>query len=344
MVLAMSVQAAAVPAKLLNVGFSQSPTRAEIPVLQMLRTTPGGAAMEPILSLEAVRRGASTAINTLHHPADVIRALTNGNVDAAVLSIQDAVAVAAEGRLDLVVLCPIGYSNGLDQLRVPLGWTAATLRSKTVLGEDFSPGHYLVFRFLQKNNLPLRNYLVWRNTPDKTLARTYRSALHASFPSAAAVQGAACETLAQNGGDGALFTSHDIPEEMIDVLVARKDRIAGRENGLAACVAAHFDIQALLADSATQKKTMESMGLACGLANDAALFGKIWKEITPYATPAEAKAVLEGPKFQEALAKAREFYATYGRAGMGAGTITCDSRFIGGTPQPAAGKKGPVQR
>lgn len=280
------------------------------------------------LEAESAKTGGRVSIKKFERYTDSVEALAAGSIDAVTVTLQEAVTIIADKGVDVVILYAHDYSNGNDQLRVPAGWTKESLKGKTVLGEELSVSNYLAFRFFQINNLPLKDYCVWKNTPGDDVGKAYISALNSASPVAGITWNPNCQRMAQTGKDSALFTSREIPNEITDTLAIRKDRISGHEKSIAAYVAAHFRVMDAMTNPKTRARTIQAMAVAADFGDEVPLYTKMLDDTHFYTTRVESIALLESPTLPEVLKRVREFYATYGHPNAQAATVTFDTRFL----------------
>ena len=59
-----------------------------------------------------------------------------------------------------------------------------------------------------------------------------------------------------------LFTSESIPREIVDMVVIRNDRIAGKEKAIQAYVDAHYDVMRYFSGPDTSERAIKAMTVA----------------------------------------------------------------------------------
>lgn len=257
-----------------------------------------------------------------------VEALVSGEVDACTMAITEAITIVSDKGIDAVILFPHDYSNGNDQIQIPKAWDAKDLAGKTFLLEEFSVSHYLLFRYLQESGKPLKDYVKIANTPGDNVAAAYIAALE-NTPVGGITWNPGCQRMLETGKSKAIFTSSDIPGEITDVLVIRKDRIAGREKAIQAYVNAHYDVMDYLTDPKTRQKAIRAMANAAGFtAEETPIYSKMLDATRFYVNRKESNDALQAPELLRAMERIRGFYSEYGEPNATPGSLSVDSSFL----------------
>jgi NitT/TauT family transport system substrate-binding protein len=260
-----------------------------------------------------------------------VEALVSGEVDACTMAIQEAITIVADKGVEAVVIFPHDYSNGNDQIQIPKSWTEADIKGKEFLLEELSVSNYLLYRYLQSKGLPLKDYVTIKNTPGDNVAPAYIAALE-NKPVGGVTWNPGCQRMIETGKSKVLFSSRDIPAEITDVLVVRKDRIAGREKAIAAYVAAHFDVMDYLTNPATRDRAIKAMASAAGFdiskPSEVSNYAKMLDATRFYVNRKDALAGMENPALLKANETVRAFYKTYAEPNPDAPAVTFDSSFL----------------
>lgn len=260
-----------------------------------------------------------------------VEALVSGEVDACTMAIQEAITIVADKGIEAVVILPYDYSNGNDQVQIPKAWSAADIKDKEFLLEELSVSNYLLYRYLQEQKLPLKDYVKIKNTPGDNVAPAYIAALE-NNPVGGVTWNPGCQRMIETGKSKVLFSSADIPGEITDVLVIRKDRIKGNEKNIAAYLAAHFDVMDYMVNSATRDRAIKAMAKAAGFNTDnpkeVTNYSRMLEATRFYVNREEAAKAMENPTLTNSNAKVLEFYKTYAEPNPSAPPVTFDASFL----------------
>lgn len=258
-----------------------------------------------------------------------VEALVSGEVDACTMAIQEAITIVADKGIDAVIIFPHDYSNKNDQVQIPKSWNEADLKGKTFLLEEFSVSNYLLYRYLQTKGLPLKDYVKILNTPGDNVAPAYIAALE-NNPVGGVTWNPGCQRMLESGKSKTIFSSRDIPGEITDCLVVRKDRIAGKEKAIQAYIDAHFDVMDYMTNPATRPKAIRAMASAAGFTpEETPIYSKMLDDTRFYTNRKEAKSALLNPELGKTIDKVKAFYAAYGEPNPKATMPTMDAQFLG---------------
>lgn len=241
-----------------------------------------------------------------------VEALVAGQVDACTMTLQEALSFPEDSGIEAVVLLVHDYSNGNDGVLVPKGWKLDAIKGRSIVGEEFSVSQYLISRWLQKNSKP-RDYLVFKNTPGDDVSKVFLAAVGTKEEVAGATWNPHVLRITQSGKSELAFSSRDIPGEIVDCLVIRKDRIAGREKAIQAYVDAHYDVMAYFTDPKTRDRAIRAMTVAAEFSpEDAPLYSQMLAATRFYTTKAETAAFMAGPEVRETQKKVKAFLKEFG--------------------------------
>ncbi len=152
------------------------------------------------------------------HTTGVIRAFENGLLDAALLTLDEALRLASEG-LDLRLLLVADVSAGADALyAAPHIRTLQDLRGQRIGVENTALGGYFLSRILDEAGLNEQQISVV-NLPVNEHARALREGRIDAVVSFATEEGAIHASNARR-----LFDSRKLPNAIIDVLVVARQR------------------------------------------------------------------------------------------------------------------------
>ncbi|MDO9598533.1 MAG: ABC transporter substrate-binding protein [Azoarcus sp.] len=187
----------------------------------------------------------------------VLSAFRNGSIDAAGLTLDEALVLAANDQSPRIILV-FDFSDGADVILAQPGITSiAELKGRRIGVETEALGAYMIGRALARVGLPLSEVELVSVPFDRH---------EASFTSRqidALVTFDPVRTRLLAAGANEVFSSRSIPGEIVDVLVVRDSLLHSRRADLAALVAAHFTArEAMLADpSAAAARLGARLGL-----------------------------------------------------------------------------------
>jgi len=165
---------------------------------------------------------------------EVMRAFRNGAIDVAAVTLDQALLLSAS-RQEPVVVLVLDASRGADVLLArPEITSLSELRGRRVAVETNALGAYMLARVLEVAHLTPGDLEILNLAPEKYL-RAYREgqvdALIAYEPQRSRLLAA---------GAHELFSSRDIPGEVIDVVVVRRATLEERQDDLQRLADAHF--------------------------------------------------------------------------------------------------------
>lgn len=156
-------------------------------------------------------------ITMLSSTSAVIRALKNGMLDGALLTLDEAIRQKAQTGMDLCVAMVLDYSDGADALVAkPEAFSERGRRKLRIGYEATALGGYMLSRLLQYMDWRLDDIEPVNVEPDEQVA-AFRDgrvdAVIAFEPYLGALQAL---------GGKVFFSSRDIPDEIIDLLVVKR--------------------------------------------------------------------------------------------------------------------------
>lgn len=266
----------------------------------------------PFLARRSKEFGATVHINKFKEYVPSIEAMVAGKVDACTMTLGEALSFAEDSGVDAVILFVHDYSNGNDGVVVPKSWTLESMKGKTFIAEEFSVSQFLMHRWLQKNGKP-RDYLTFKNTPGDDVSKAFLATVGKPDAIAGATWNPHVLRIVQSGKADVAFSSREIPGEIVDALVVRKDRIAGREKAIEAYIKAHYDVMDYFTASATRDRAIKAMTVSAEFTGeDAPLYSKMLDSTRFYTTREETVKFMEGDEIHETQKKLRGFLKEFG--------------------------------
>ena len=165
---------------------------------------------------------------------DMMSALRDGRIDAATISLDQALQLVGEG-LDLVVVMVADISAGADVVMArPEIATPAGLRGKRIAFESTALGHVMLAKLLEAAELQPRDVeAVPMNTDHMTSWLTLQ-------PLDAIITYEPSQRRLEELGLLRLFDSRALPQTIVDVLAVTRTAATKRPSAVASAVAGHF--------------------------------------------------------------------------------------------------------
>ncbi len=150
-----------------------------------------------------------------------VEAYAAGQVDACVMTNMDCLGIPAASGIDSTAMIVGDYSNGNDAMLTRGGLGVADLAGKTVNLVELSVSHYLLVRALEEKGGGLTERdLTVQNTSDADIGPIF---LADRSQEAVVTWNPIVMEIEQTPGVDKIFTSADIPGEIIDMMVVRTD-------------------------------------------------------------------------------------------------------------------------
>ena len=241
-----------------------------------------------------------------------VEAYVGKQVDAAVMTNMECLNMPAASGIDSTVLIVGDYSNGNDALLTRGGKNVKGLKGETVNLVELSVSHYLLARALQSLGKTERDINVvntsdadmiaaWQ-TPDVTAAVTWNPLVAeiAAMPDAHKV-----------------FTSADIPGEIIDLTVVNTETLADNPAFGKALAGAWYETMSIMAsDTEAGREARAAMGAASG--TDLAGYDMQLDSTKMFYDPADAAAFARSEDLPATMDAVRTFLFDHGLLGVGA--------------------------
>ncbi|SFG70821.1 ABC transporter substrate-binding protein [Neptunomonas qingdaonensis] len=160
--------------------------------------------------------------------SEVLRAFRSGSLDVAALTLDEAISLIAD-RPDTRIFMGTDFSAGADVVIVqPDIEVAEALRGKSIGVESTAVGAYMLARFLEVNQLILSDI----NIVFMAVDRHAQAFAQREIDAVVTFEPVKTQLLKQGGRT--LFSSNDIPGEVLDVLVTRQDIVEEKAKQLQA--------------------------------------------------------------------------------------------------------------
>lgn len=237
---------------------------------------------------------------------------TAGKLDGVTVANMDALTIPAAGGKDTSAIILGDYSNGNDAVLLKGASDVAGIKGRQVYLVELSVSHYLLARALEKNGVKLTD-IKTVNTSDADIASAFASpAINAAVawnPQVTTMKGVL--------GTSAVFTSADIPGEILDLLVVDTATLKANPNLGKALAGIWYETMALMAkDDAEGKAARAAMAKLAGTTPEE--FEGQLSTTFLYSDPKAALAAISSPDLVTTMQLVRDFSFAQGLFGQGA--------------------------
>lgn len=193
--------------------------------------------------------------------ADTIEQFVNGKVDAVAITNIDAIARFIKHNIEADVILITSYSNGSDAILLR-GDANTEIRDKTIAVVEYSAKHYLLDRYLMRNQIPFDSVKL-RNVAEVDLPATFINreiyGVAAGNPNV--------DRILQEQQAKILFDSRQIPNEIIDLIVVKREILTAHPGFAKALLATWFSVMEKLKGS-SKVPTLEALARLSGLTRE----------------------------------------------------------------------------
>jgi len=195
---------------------------------------------------------------------DTIEKFVAQEVDAIAITNIDAIAQLVRQTIETDVIIIMGYSNGNEAILVsPQADTnVLKIRGKTFALQKFSARHYLLDRFLIRSQIPFDDVQI-RDTSEGDLPTAFADkeiyGVVTSHPNV--------ERLMRDNSAKLLFDSREIPQEIFDLIVVRREVLEQHPQVAQALLASWFSIMDRLQGN-RRGGTLDAMARLAGLTRE----------------------------------------------------------------------------
>ena len=270
------------------------------------------AAEKGIVDKWAEKYGISIEVVQINDYIESINQYTAGAFDGCVMTNMDALSIPAGGGLDSTALIIGDFSNGNDGLVVKGDGDLAGLKGRKINLVELSVSHYLLARALDSVDLSEREITVV-NTSDADMVAAFKT----DEVEAVVTWNPLLSEVAAEPGAKLLYTSADIPGEIIDMMVVNTEVLEANPDFGRALVGAWYETMSLMAkDDAAGKAARSFMGEKSG--TDLAGYDAQLATTRMFYTPAEAAAFAKSDDLVKTMDVVRRFLFDHGILGEGA--------------------------
>lgn len=237
---------------------------------------------------------------------------TAGKLDGVTVANMDALTIPAAGGKDTSAIIVGDYSNGNDGILLKGADSLAAIKGRQVNLVELSVSHYLLARGLETIGVPLAEVKTV-NTSDADIV----GAFTAPDVTAAVAWNPQLSTMRATPGANQVFSSADIPGEILDLLVVDTATLKANPDLGKALAGIWYETMALM-----QRQDAEGMAARAAMAK---LAGTTPEEFESqlatthlYADPKAAVAAAASPALVTTMTRVRDFSFSKGLFGQGA--------------------------
>ncbi len=237
---------------------------------------------------------------------------TAGKLDGVTVANMDALTIPAAGGKDTSAIILGDYSNGNDAVLLKGADSVTGIRGRQVYLAELSVSHYLLARALETNGLRLTDVRTV-NTSDADIAAAFAS----PEVTAAVAWNPQVTTMKGVPGTRAVFTSADIPGEILDLMVVDTRVLAANPDLGKALAGIWYETMALMArQDAEGAAARAAMAKLAGTTPEA--FEGQLATTYLYSDPRAAVAAMASPDLLTTMTRVRDFSFAQGLFGQGA--------------------------
>jgi len=245
-----------------------------------------------------------------------VEAYVAKQVDGVAMTNMETLDMPAASGIDSTVVIVGDYSNGNDAILTRDGIGMKDLKGKSVSLVELSVSHYLLARGLEANGIK-ESDVTLVNTSDSDIASVF---LANPSQKVVVTWNPMVMQIEQTPGIKKIYTSADIPGEVLDLMVLRSD-VLKQSPGLAkALVGAWYEVMALMQGKGPETtKAVEVMAKSAG--SSLVEFQKQLKTTAMFYTPQAAVEYTKAADLKTKMNFVRQFCFTHGLLGENAPSV-----------------------
>lgn len=237
---------------------------------------------------------------------------TAGQLDGVTVANMDALTIPAAGGKDTSAIIVGDYSNGNDGILIKGSSDLAAIKGRQVNLVELSVSHYLLARALESAGLAMTDVNTV-NTADADIAGAFSS----PDVNAAVAWNPQLTTMKQAPQANLVFSSADIPGEIVDLLVVDTATISANPDLGKALAGIWYETTALMQqDNEEGAAARAAMAALAGTTPE--LFEGQLATTFLYSDPADAVAATSDAALIETMTRVRDFSFSQGLFGQGA--------------------------
>ena len=241
-----------------------------------------------------------------------INQYTAGAFDALTITNMDTLAVPAVGGVDSTSIITGDYSNGNDAVILKDKTKFADLKGQKINLVQYSVSQYLLDRGLEKHHMTERDVRIV-NTSDADMAAAWMT----KAVTAVVTWNPIVQEIMSNSDAHEVFTSAQIPGEILDLCILRTDVLKAHPEFAKALAGAWYEtLGIMLSDTAQGRQARTAMAKLSG--TDLKGFDAQLKTTHLFADPAGAASFTASATLVQTMEYVRTFLFKHGLMGQGA--------------------------
>ncbi|WP_066532945.1 putative urea ABC transporter substrate-binding protein [Erythrobacter sp. CCH5-A1] len=237
---------------------------------------------------------------------------TAGKLDGVTVANMDALTIPAAGGKDTSAIILGDYSNGNDAVLLKGADNVAGIKGRQVYLAELSVSHYLLARALEMSGLKLTDVKTV-NTSDADIAAAFAS----PEVNAAVAWNPQVTTMKGVAGTKAVFTSADIPGEILDLMVVDTATLKANPNLGKALAGIWYETMALMAKQDAEGAAARAAMAKLAGTTPEAFEGQLATTFL-YTDPKAAVAAMQSGDLLTTMTRVRDFSFAQGLFGQGA--------------------------
>jgi NitT/TauT family transport system substrate-binding protein len=266
-----------------------------------------------IMDRWAERYGIDVEIVQINDYVESINLYTAGEFDGVSATNMDTLSIPSGSGVDTTALIVGDFSNGNDAVILKGEGGLEDLAGMPVNLVELSVSHYLLARALDSVGLAERDLAGVVNTSDADMIAAFQT----DDVQAVVTWNPLVSTIAESPEANILFTSADIPGEIIDMMVVNTETLQANPDFGRALVGAWYELMTIMS-SDTEEGVAARTAMAEASGTDLAGYEAQLASTQMFYDPAEAVAFVQGETLPETMVTVAEFLFEQGILGEGA--------------------------
>ncbi|MEE4317486.1 MAG: putative urea ABC transporter substrate-binding protein [Erythrobacter sp.] len=237
---------------------------------------------------------------------------TAGKLDGVTVANMDALTIPAAGGKDTSAIILGDYSNGNDAVLLKGASNVAAIKGREVYLVELSVSHYLLARALEENGMKLTDVKTV-NTSDADIASAFTS----PQIDAAVAWNPQVTTMKGVTGTTAVFSSADIPGEILDLLVVDTATLKANPDLGKALAGIWYETMAIMAKQDEEGAAARAAMAKLAGTTPEAFEGQLATTFL-YTDPKAAVTAMASPDLVTTMTRVRDFSFAQGLFGQGA--------------------------
>lgn len=231
-----------------------------------------------------------------------INKFTDGTYDGCVMTNMDALSMPAAAGVDTTALILGDYSNGNDAVVLKNSNNIRDIKGRTVNLVEFSVSHYLLLRALKENGLTARDIKI-QNVSDANVVPLMKKP---SITAATLWNPQLSFILGQAPNIHKVFTSREIPGEIIDLLAVNTSVLKANPDLGKALVGAWFETMQIMSKNDTEGKAARTF-MATSAGTSLADYDSQLRDTQMFYTPEKSYEFSNNAKLKQTMELVRSF-------------------------------------